>query len=175
MGAEAQVHIDPEAARHSHFGGLVASGCSVVVQVHLRKGDSLYINDGIFHSLSEPFHIGLKLPMRVIRPDGALATDTVDFKIFGPTCDCTDQIPYRIPLPADIREGDWIEIGQLGAYSNSMATRFNGFAVETFVNVDSPPLVPDDMDPVQKTASGSAPKSNRKQDGSKGKSDAEAA
>ena len=30
-------------------------------------------------------------------------------------------------LPADIDLGDWIEIGNLGAYSQGMRTNFNGF------------------------------------------------
>jgi ornithine decarboxylase len=34
-------------------------------------------------------------------------------------------------LPADIKEGDYIEIGQLGAYGRTMATRFNGFSPAT--------------------------------------------
>jgi ornithine decarboxylase len=42
----------------------------------------------------------------------------------------------------DADEGDWIEIGQTGAYSNSAATRFNGFFPETFVSVEAPPLLP---------------------------------
>jgi ornithine decarboxylase len=32
-------------------------------------------------------------------------------------------------LPADVKEGDYLEIGQLGAYGRTMATRFNGFAI----------------------------------------------
>ena len=30
-------------------------------------------------------------------------------------------------LPEDIKEGDYIEIGQLGSYSKSIRTNFNGF------------------------------------------------
>jgi len=30
-------------------------------------------------------------------------------------------------LPADVAEGDWIEIGQLGAYGACLRTAFNGF------------------------------------------------
>jgi ornithine decarboxylase len=30
-------------------------------------------------------------------------------------------------LPGDVREGDWIEIGQLGAYGACLRTAFNGF------------------------------------------------
>jgi ornithine decarboxylase len=32
-------------------------------------------------------------------------------------------------LPEDVQTGDYIEIGQLGAYGRTMATRFNGFSV----------------------------------------------
>ena len=33
--------------------------------------------------------------------------------------------PFR--LPADMREGDWVELGQLGAYGACLRTQFNGF------------------------------------------------
>ena len=60
-------------------------------------------------------------------------------------CRLTFTVPAWAPfyLPVDAEEGDWIEIGQTGAYSNSAATRFNGFFPETFVSVDAPPLLPD--------------------------------
>jgi ornithine decarboxylase len=122
--------------------GMVASGMSLVVQVQLRKEGALYINDGVYHSLSETLTAGVKMPMRLIRPNQAIARETAAFSIFGPTCDCTDVLPYKVELPADIREGDWIEIGQAGAYSNSMTTQFNGFFPETYVSVDDAPLLP---------------------------------
>ncbi len=46
---------------------LVAHAISVVTQVQLRKGDQLYINDGIYGSLSETVDAGLKLPARLVR------------------------------------------------------------------------------------------------------------
>jgi len=45
-------------------------------------------------------------------------------------------------LPADIAEGDWIEFGMVGAYSNALASRFNGFHPETYVTVADEPLRP---------------------------------
>lgn len=121
---------------------LVADACSLVVQVQLRKDDALYINDGIFHSLSEANGAGLRFPARMIRPNGKAACETRDFTIYGPTCDSNDLLPHTVELPADIGEGDWIEFGQIGAYSNAMTTRFNGFHPETFVTVDSSPFSP---------------------------------
>jgi ornithine decarboxylase len=135
IGPECTVMCEPGRA-------LVANAVSLVAQVHLRKGDALYINDGIFHSMNEQVTAGIKLPARMIRPDGPGANVNADFTIFGPTCDSTDVIPHKVALPADIGEGDWIEFGQIGAYSNAMATKFNGFHPETFVTVNSAPFRP---------------------------------
>ncbi len=121
---------------------LVADAMSLVVQVQLRKGNALYINDGIYHSMSEPAVAGVQLPARLIRQGGGFAPAIADFTIYGPTCDSTDVLPHTIPLPADAGEGDWIEFGQVGAYSNAMSTRFNGFTSETFVSVDAPAFLP---------------------------------
>lgn len=122
--------------------GLVASGCSLLTQVQLRKDDALYINDGIYHSLSETVDASISYPVRTYRLEGNLSSETTAYTIYGPTCDSLDVIPYKIELPIDIEEGDWIEFGQIGAYSNSLSTQFNGFNPETFVTVDEGPLVP---------------------------------
>ena len=53
-----------------------------------------------------------------------------------------DVLPTRYQLPVDAAEGDWVEIDQIGAYSNANATHFNGFHPETYVAVaDEPPAV----------------------------------
>jgi len=121
---------------------LVASGCSLLTQVHLRKEDEIYLNDGIYHSLSEAVGAHIRHPVRLIRLDGDASPNLRSFKAFGPTCDCLDVIPTPVELPEDIREGDWVEFGQVGAYSNAMRTTFNGFYPETFVTVDEAPLRP---------------------------------
>jgi ornithine decarboxylase len=123
--------------------GLVASGCTLLTQIQLRKDDKLYINDGVYQSLSETLMGKMKLPARLINPARSIATEYQDFTILGPTCDNLDILPAPFYLPVDAEEGDWIEIGQTGAYSNSAATRFNGFFPETFVSVDAPPLLPE--------------------------------
>ncbi len=123
--------------------GLVASGCTLLAQIQLRKDNKLYINDGIYQSLSETLLGKMKLPTRLINPRRSIATECQDFTILGPTCDNLDILPAPFKLPVDADEGDWIEIGQTGAYTNSASTRFNGFYPETFVSVESPPLLPE--------------------------------
>lgn len=133
--------LGPEVAIFAEPGrALVADGCSLLTQVQLRKGDRLYINDGIYGSLSEMVQVAIRLPARLIRLNGPAAARMQPFVLNGPTCDSLDVLPGTFELPEDVREGDWIEIDQVGAYSNALATRFNGFFPETFVEVeDTPP------------------------------------
>jgi ornithine decarboxylase len=119
---------------------LVAHAISVVTQVQLRKEEQLYINDGIYGSLSETVDAGLKLPARLVRLGDDSSAPSMDFILNGPTCDSLDVLPSPFALPGDVREGDWIEIDRVGAYSNALATRFNGFHPETMVTVHDRPI-----------------------------------
>ena len=47
--------------------------------------------------------------------------------------------PFR--LPADMDEGDWIELGQLGAYGACLRTGFNGFGNADLVEVADRPML----------------------------------
>lgn len=120
---------------------LVAGGVSVVVQVQLRRNDSLYVNDGIYGSLSDAGAPGFRFPVRLLRSAESTAP-LAPFELFGPTCDSADRMRGPFMLPADIREGDWIEIGQLGAYGSCLRTAFNGFDRARVVEVNDPPLLP---------------------------------
>ncbi len=120
---------------------LVAESCSVIVKVDLRKDDVLYINDGTYGSLFDAGHLGFRYPVRLIRPvPGGTDAALKSFRFYGPTCDSIDYMPGPFFLPEDVREGDYIEIGQLGAYGNTMRTGFNGFDATETVRVASAPL-----------------------------------
>jgi ornithine decarboxylase len=115
---------------------LVADGASVIVQVQHRRGDALYINDGVYGALGDAGALGFRYPVRLIRPDGPPAAGaSVDYSFFGPTCDSSDTMRGPFYLPADVKEGDWIEIGQLGAYGGCLRTAFNGFDRARLVEV----------------------------------------
>lgn len=106
---------------------IVAENGSVVVKVELRKDNMLYINDGVYGSLFDAGYPGFVYPVRALRMSGGFSGKMESFGFFGPTCDSLDMMKGPFTLPADISEGDWIEIGGLGAYSKTMQTRFNGF------------------------------------------------
>jgi ornithine decarboxylase len=120
---------------------LVAGGTSVAVQVQHRRGQTLFINDGVYGALSDAGVPGFRFPARLIRPDGETATELLPFAFFGPTCDSADQMKGPFLLPADVAEGDWIELGQLGAYGGALRTAFNGFDRAGIVEVTDAPLL----------------------------------
>lgn len=134
----AALRLPPETRILAEPGrALVADACSLLVQIQLRKHDELYLNDGVFGSLAEMALSSLRMPVRLLRHGAGVARESRAFRLYGPTCDGLDVLPGSFELPADAREGDWLEIGQLGAYSNALATRFNGFHPETHVAVDT--------------------------------------
>jgi len=117
---------------------LAAPGMSAVVEVLLRKGNRLYINDGmygIFWVLRIDGHD--RYPVRTFRDGQPLEGATMEFTINGPTCDSTDTLPGLVPLPVDIRAGDYLEFGNIGAYSLSGRTDFNGFYSDRIVTITS--------------------------------------
>ncbi len=120
---------------------LVAAGASVVVQVQLRRGDVLYVNDGVYGSLSDAGAPAFRFPARLIRAGAKPSEEPRAFAFFGPTCDSADYMKGPFWLPADMREGDWIEIGQLGAYGACLRTAFNGFDRAQLVEVRDAPML----------------------------------
>ena len=120
---------------------LVAGGTSVVVQVLHRRGDTLFVNDGVYGALSDAGAPGFRFPARLIQPGGEAVTDLLPFAFFGPTCDSADHMKGPFLLPADVAEGDWIELGQLGAYGGALRTAFNGFDRAGIVEVTDAPLL----------------------------------
>ena len=77
----------------------------------------------------------IQMPVRLVRLDGEPSATTRDFTVGGPTCDSIDVLPFPFRLPDDVREGDWIEIDQIGAYGSALRTQFNGFFPDTFVEI----------------------------------------
>lgn len=117
---------------------LVAAGASVVVRVEMRRGRALYVNDGVYGSLSDAGAVGWRFPCRLLRDSAA---PTTAFELWGPTCDTADHMKGPFELPDDVREGDYVEIGQLGAYGACLRTAFNGFDRAHLVEVRDPPLL----------------------------------
>jgi ornithine decarboxylase len=120
---------------------LVAEAGSLVVRVELRKGNQLYINDGVYGSLFDAGSPGFVYYTRVIKGEGSVTSGRMaEFELYGPTCDSLDTMKGPFLLPANVVEGDWIEFGQMGAYGATLRTGFNGFQAYESADVADAPI-----------------------------------
>jgi ornithine decarboxylase len=117
---------------------LAAEYNSLIVRVEKRRGDELYINDGAYGALFDAAHIGWRFPVHSLAKG---RSDTLEeFAFYGPTCDDADYMKGPFLLPTDIKAGDYIEIGMLGAYGAAMKTAFNGFGQAEAITVSDEPM-----------------------------------
>ena len=118
---------------------LVAEAESLIVRVDARKGNDLYINDGGYGALYDAAHLGFAFPVRLVGREQQLDEPLVPFAMWGPTCDSIDHMKGPFMLPASVREGDYIEIGNFGAYGRALASQFNGYGhYEEVILLDEP-------------------------------------
>jgi ornithine decarboxylase len=120
---------------------IVAESGSTIVKVNLRKKQKLYINDGTYGTLFDAGVPNFILPSRMILNGRAQSKKLTAFNFFGPTCDSMDYMKGPFLLPNNIKEGDYIELGQLGAYGLTFRTKFNGFFSDKIFEVTDQPIM----------------------------------
>ncbi len=127
---------------------IVAESGSTIVKVILRKKNNLYVNDGTYGSLFDAGAPNFVLPSKMITEGRIQSKKLTAFSFFGPTCDGLDYMKGPFLLPNNIKEGDYIELGQLGAYSLTFRTNFNGFYSNEIHELSDKPIMSmyDDLD-----------------------------
>jgi len=88
-------------------------------------------------AVKAPARTALPGPMDINRH--AFAHDPLVHSLFA-TADDIDHMPGPFWLPADVQEGDFIEIGMLGAYGVAMSTGFNGYGEHDIAQVEDAPM-----------------------------------
>ena len=106
---------------------IVAESGSTIVRVNLRKKQKLYINDGTYGTLFDAGTPNIVFPSRLIKSGKIISKKLTAFNFYGPTCDSMDYMKGPFLLPNNIKENDYIELGQLGAYGLTFRTQFNGY------------------------------------------------
>ncbi len=142
--AISQLKLDPSCRLWCEPGrALVAEAGSLLVRVEGKKDKMLYLNDGTYGGLFDAGVPNFIYPTNCYRIKGRtpLSSSNSAFGFYGPTCDSLDTMKGPFQLPENIAEGDYIEIGQLGAYSRSIRTEFNGFDKNLQIEVSDEPLV----------------------------------
>ena len=120
---------------------IVAESGSTIVKVNLRKKQKLYINDGTYGTLFDAGTPNIVYPSRLIKSGKAISKKLTAFDFYGPTCDSMDYMKGPFLLPNNIKENDYIELGQLGAYGLTFRTQFNGFYSNEIYEVEDEPIM----------------------------------
>ena len=120
---------------------IVAESGSTIVRVNLRKKQKLYINDGTYGSLFDAGTPNIVFPARLIKNGKIISKKLTAFSFYGPTCDSMDYMKGPFLLPNNIKENDYIELGQLGAYGLTFRTQFNGFYSNEIYEVEDDPIM----------------------------------
>jgi len=120
---------------------IVAESGSTIVRVNLRKKQKLYINDGTYGTLFDAGVPNIVYPSRIIKNGRFISKKLTAFDFYGPTCDSMDYMKGPFILPNNIKENDYIELGQLGAYGLTFRTEFNGFFSDNIYEVEDDPIM----------------------------------
>ena len=120
---------------------LVAESGSTIVRVNLRKKQKLYINDGTYGTLFDAGTPNIVYPSRLIKNKKIVSKKLTAFNFYGPTCDSMDYMKGPFLLPNNIKENDYIELGQLGAYGLTFRTQFNGYYSDDIYEVEDDPIM----------------------------------
>ncbi len=122
---------------------LVAESGSTIVRVNLRKKQKLYINDGTYGTLFDAGTPNIVFPSKMIKDSSnkIISKKLTSFDFYGPTCDSMDYMKGPFLLPNNIKENDYIELGQLGAYGLTFRTQFNGFFSNEIYEVEDSPIM----------------------------------
>ena len=120
---------------------IVAESGSTIVRVNLRKKQKLYINDGTYGTLFDAGVPNIVYPSKLITNDRIISKKFTSFDFYGPTCDSMDYMKGPFILPNNIKENDYIELGQLGAYGLTFRTHFNGFYSDNIFEVEDDPIM----------------------------------
>ncbi|KAG9444190.1 hypothetical protein H6P81_015530 [Aristolochia fimbriata] len=117
-----------------YFAQTVFSEATRVIGKRVRGVQREYwVNDGLYGSMLCIIHEGITLTAWPLacksRPENPTCegTETYVSTVFGPTCSGLDRVVVGHPLP-ELEIDDWLVFPNMGAYSSSLASNFNGFS-----------------------------------------------
>ncbi|XP_062506747.1 ornithine decarboxylase-like [Corticium candelabrum] len=94
-------------------------------EIESEKGFMYYLNEGVYSSFNCIVfdHVECRKPKTLKVKDGPLYPSS----LWGPTCDSMDKIKEYCELP-ELDVGEWVYFEEMGAYTKSAASTFNGYS-----------------------------------------------
>jgi len=116
--------LEPGRAIIANTGVAVAT---VIAKIERRGSTWLFLDVGVYNGFFETmaYQGSTRYPISSLRPVGDMGKKL--YAVAGPTGDSPDVITREILLPQDVEEGDKLIIHDVGAYSLSVVSAFNGF------------------------------------------------
>lgn len=100
-----------------------------------------YINDGVYGAFNCIMFDHQAVAPHVLSMNGSFHVDGTEAmsasSVWGPTCDSLDQVCKSVMLPSGLQVGDWLGWHEMGAYTISAASQFNGFELSDVVYTTS--------------------------------------
>ncbi len=120
--------------------GLVANAyvliATVIGKASRKNGDWLYLDAGVYNGLLESLACQGSTRYKIsCVSDKYNKSTTKSYILTGPTGDNIDVISRDLLLPQDISIGDKVIIKDVGAYSFTLITPFNGFPKPSTINL----------------------------------------
>ena len=131
-----EIIFEPERA-------VVAESRATIARVKFRKKLKSYINDGTYGTLFDAGTPNIVFPSKMIKENSnkIISKKLTAFDFYGPTCDSMDYMKGPFLLPNNIKENDYIELGQLGSYGLTFRTQFNGYYSDEIYEVEDKPIM----------------------------------
>lgn len=84
-----------------------------------------YLNDGVYGSFNCLLFDHAEVEPFLLDPESYVGDEIYTCSIWGPTCDGLDCIKEKWTFP-ELQQGDWMQFKDMGAYTMSAASTFNG-------------------------------------------------
>ena len=143
MSMELMTALDKEFPRDVYFiaepgrfyvATAVTLACNIIARRDVQQGVggskfTLFLSDGIFGSFLDTALYREPRQACILSSAIQEATETpIEYSLWGPTCDGIDRIVKQVYFHKDLNVGDWLYFPNMGAYTASQSTCFNGFS-----------------------------------------------
>lgn len=126
------VHFVAEPGRF-YVATALTLACNVIARRDVRQeaGEIMYmlfLSDGIYGSfLDNALYDEQRQACILHSASNETSEAPIEYILWGPTCDGLDSIMKNVSFDKTLNVGDWLKFPNMGAYTATLSTSFNGF------------------------------------------------
>jgi len=101
-----------------------SAACTLATNVIGKRDRMYYINDGVYGSFNCILYDHATVEVNILKSCSDV-DERYESSVWGPTCDGLDCVLPSVSLP-NISTGDWLYFNNMGAYTSTAGSTFNG-------------------------------------------------